>query len=205
LDNSKLSALEHQPTVLLFTGHLIDSAGRQNDRFPYELQKDIQKYLKSEIDNIIKTCKPNRAISSLAAGGDMIFAQEMLDRKIPLTIFLPFEMERFLSFSVTYVKGIPHEEPEQWARRFHRIIQQAKEIIVTGKSTDLPEDAFALCNAEMLSYALAMAGDDPLKILALALIKSDDEIRTGGTSEFVKLMQKHHILIRRLWPRTSMN
>jgi hypothetical protein len=197
--------LEHQPRVLLFTGHLIDSVGRQNDRFPYELLKDIQKYLKSEIDNIIGASKVNSAISSLAAGGDMIFAQEMLDRKIPLTIFLPFEMERFLSFSVTYLKGIPHEEPEQWARRFHTIIQQAKEIRVTGKSTDPPEDAFALCNAEMLSHALAMAGNDPLKILGLALIKPDDEIRTGGTSEFVKLIQKHHIQIKRLWPRTSMN
>jgi hypothetical protein len=197
--------LSHQPIVLLFTGHLIDSADRQEGRFPYELLDDIQKYLQAEIDDVTRIYIPEIAISSLAAGGDMIFAQEMLDRKIPLTVFLPFEIEKFLDFSVTYVKGISLEEPGQWAHRFHMIIQQAQDIIITGKSNDPPEEAFALCNEKMLSHALAMAGHDPLKILALALIKSDDEIRTGGTAEFVRLIQKQNILIKRLWPRTSMN
>jgi len=197
--------LSHQPIVLLFTGHLIDSADRQEGRFPFELLDDIQKYLKAEIDDVTRIYIPKIAVSSLAAGGDMIFAQEMLDRKIPLTVFLPFEIEKFLDFSVTYVKGISLEEPGQWARRFHMIIQQAQDIIITGKSNDPPEEAFALCNAKMLSHALSMAGHDPLKILALALIKSDDEVRTGGTAEFVRLIQKQNILIKRLWPRTSMN
>lgn len=191
--------MSRKPNVLLFTGHLLDSADRQTDRFPYRLLKEVKAHLKSEIDEITSVHKPQVAISSLAAGGDMIFAAEILDKKIPLTVFLPFEIEKFLDFSVTYMKGIPQEDPEQWAQRFRTIIQQAHEIIITGKTNDPPEDAFALCNEKMLSHALTLAGDNPRKVLALALIKSDEEPKRGGTAEFITLIQKQNVSIKRLW------
>lgn len=187
--------------VLLFTGHLLDSVGRPDDRFPHALLKDARALIKKEMDSITETYVPAVAVSSLAAGGDMIFAQEMLDRKIPLIVFLPFEVETFLHTSVTYAKGAPDEDPKEWARQFHYILQQAAEVITTGTKAIPQEDALVLCNKKMLSYALERASNDPQKVVALALVKSSEEIKKGGSSEFIKLMQSAHVTVRQIWPQ----
>lgn len=77
----------------------------------------------------------------------MLFVQEMLDNKIPVKVFLPFEMEEFLLTSVTYEKR-GDQNSMQWYYRFYEIIEQAKEIIITGTSRIPQKDAFFYATKE---------------------------------------------------------
>ena len=181
---------------------MVDAAARHDDRFPSTLLDDVRSVLTAEIDSITKIAKPELAVSSLAAGGDMIFAEEMLAREIPLIIFLPFEIERFLPVSVTYEKKSSDQNPEQWAFQFHNIIKQAREIIITGTPNDPQEEAFAACNETMLAYALARTGNNPKQILTVALVKTPD-VRRGGSSEFVTQLRERHIGVRQVWPEVD--
>jgi len=186
------------PRVLLFTGHLIDPADRESARFPFGLVRDAERTIREELDKQLNGM-PSVAISSLAAGGDMLFASEIIRRGIPLEIFLPFEKERFLAASVKYVKGIPGEDPSEWEEDFHLVLEKAKSIHVLECEGELSV-CYASCNEAMLTYALSQAGQDARAVLALALMKGEDGVMVGGTADFVKQMQWNGINVRTIWP-----
>lgn len=161
--------------------------------------------LKAELGKIVEKHRPEIAVTSLAAGGDLLFAQEALDLKIPLVVFLPFEAKKFLDISVTYKKSTPEADGQQWAGQFHHIIGQVRETVITG-SNDSPLDvALTLCNERMLAYALACADDDPQKVLALGLVKSSGEIKKGGSSEFIRSIKSRNIPVKEVWPPVEGN
>lgn len=186
--------------IILFTGHLIDQADRHEIRFPNSLIDKARALLRSEIERVLRTHTPQIAISSLAAGGDLLFAGEALGLKIPLVVFLPFEVDKFLDVSVTYDKSTTESDLHLWARQFHRIILQAQKVVITGSNDSPLETALTLCNNSMLAYALAHAGNDPQKILALALVKSTDEIKKGGSSEFMRSIRSYGVPVKQIWP-----
>jgi len=185
--------------VLLFTGHLIDPIERKTARFPFGIIQAVHRAIQGQLDEMVNH-PPEIAISSLAAGGDMIFAEEVLKRKIPLVIFLPFEKEKFLSASVKYLKGIPGENPAQWENHFHSVLSQAAEVHVLKCEVAQLSVCYSSCNDAMLAFALERANHQPGKILALALIKHAAVTEAGGTADFVNLMQSSGINIKEVWP-----
>jgi hypothetical protein len=118
------------------------------------------------------------AVSSLGAGGDMLFADEVLKRGIPLTVFLPFEKEKFIATSVDYLKGTPNENPEEWRKEFERILLLASEVIYLKSEGD---NAYAHCNAEMLAYAIKKGDAAGRHVSAMALMRPDEKIIEGGS------------------------
>lgn len=187
-------------SVLLFTGHLIDPIDRETARFPFDIVHHVERAIQRQLDDMVKH-PPVVAISSLAAGGDMIFAEEVLKRKIPLVVFLPFEKEKFLSESVKYLKGIPGENPEQWENHFHFVLSQATAVhILTCDVAELSV-CYSSCNDAMLAFAMESANQKPGKILALALIENSAVTKAaGGTADFVNLMESNGITIKKVWP-----
>ena len=188
-------------TVLLFTGHLLDNIDRVDSRFPYRLIQEVSRMIQSEMDHLTDQERPLIAVSSLAAGGDIIFAMEVLRRKIPLYVFLPFEKEKFLADSVKYIKNDPAEDPGEWEEKFHSIIGAATEVSITRGGNH--DDAFADCNKSMLNFALDRTQNRPEKILAIALIQHQTEIKTGGAADFVNLLESSGITVKRIWPARS--
>ena len=69
-------------TVLLFTGHLLDSMDRISSRFPYRLISEVRRMIAGEIKSFQHTQEHQIAISSLAAGSDILFAEAALDAGI---------------------------------------------------------------------------------------------------------------------------
>lgn len=185
--------------VLLFTGHLIDPIDRETARFPFGIVQEVHQAIQEQLDEFAKH-PPIVAISSLAAGGDMIFAEEVLKRKIPLVIFLPFEKEKFLSVSVKYLKGIPGENPDQWENHFHSVLAQATAVHILQCEVAQLSVCYASCNDAMLAFALETSNHQPGKILAIALIKNSPGMEAGGTADFVNLMQSNGITIKKIWP-----
>lgn len=191
------------PSVLLFTGHLLDRIDRESARFPYRLIRDVKTLIEIELEQILKTGPPLMAISSLAAGGDMLFASEIVQRNIPLTVFLPFEKDIFLAHSVRYLKDLPSEDPKEWEDHFHENISKASNVIVTQTKGLQPEQAFAACNKAMLKFALELSHGQPSKVLALALVKNSEEIKPGGSADFVTHLESTGINVKKIWPGRS--
>lgn len=179
---------------------MIDQVGRRGIRFPYSLLNKARAVLKAEIGQVVQRHRPKIAVSGLAAGGDLLFAQEVLDLKIPLVVFLPFEVQKFLEVSVTYEKSTPEAHLQKWAHQFHHVIGQAQETLITGSNYSALDVALKLCNDSMLAYGLACADNDPQRVLAIALVKSTDEIKKGGSSEFIRSIKSHNIPVKQVWP-----
>ena len=188
------------PSIILFTGHLLDKIDRTSARFPYRLIREVKTLIEIEVEQIMKKGVPLMAVSSLAAGGDMLFASEMVRRHVPLSVFLPFEKERFLADSVKYLKDLPSEDPKEWEDHFHENMSKASQVIVTHSNGLSPEEAYSACNQAMLAFALNLTKNLPSKIMALALIQNTTEIKKGGAADFVNQLESTGINVKKIWP-----
>lgn len=78
--------------------------------------------IRNVIDNLASRCPRVAGVSSAASGGDTLFAEEILRRKAPLSIILPFDCERFK-------KDFEGEPSDAW--------QRSKEIIRSAVDLDV--------------------------------------------------------------------
>ena len=194
-----MTADKKKKRILIFTGHLIDEAGRKEIRFPVGMQEDARRLIRIYIDEELRHDAPDVAVTSLGAGGDMIFADEILKSGIPLVIFLPFEKERFLKESVSYKKIEPDGERGQWAQEFERILKQAESVIYSNVEAD-ESNPFEACNRAMRDYALTEMGGDRELVSAMALMRPQELLKEGGTSHFVEDLKKRQIGVHIIWP-----
>jgi hypothetical protein len=188
--------------VLLFTGHLLDSVDRPEQRFPHNTLEEARSLLSIYIDQALRTQTYTLAVSSLGAGGDMLFADEVLKRGIPLTVFLPFEKEKFIATSVDYLKGTPNENPEEWRKEFERILLRASEVIYLKPVGGNP---YAHCNAEMLAYAIKKGDAADRQVSAMALMRPDEKIIEGGSAHFVEAIKSKNIPVQIVWSDESIS
>jgi len=185
-------------TVLLFTGHLLDSMDRISSRFPYRLISEVRRMIAGEIKSFRHTQEHQIAVSSLAAGSDILFAEAALEAGIPLHIYLSHPPAEFVDRSVLYAKHHENEGSDEWIDRFGTSINQAVSINVVEPNGD--QHPYAACNEEMLRHALHFTDQQKDRILALAMMERGSEIKTGGAADFAQEIESVGILVRRLWP-----
>ncbi|MBY0433545.1 MAG: hypothetical protein K2U26_05510 [Cyclobacteriaceae bacterium] len=188
-----------QEYVLLFTGHLLDAADRADERFPHHSLDDARKLLAAYIDQALQTQSYTLAISSLAAGADMLFAAEMIRRKIALVVFIPFEKETFIAESVNYLKGQADENPDAWRAEFERILSSAREVKYLHPAQPGPA-AYTYCNDEMLAYAINHGNATLCQVTAMALMRPHETKVEGGAAHFVEKIKKKNIPVQVIWP-----
>ncbi len=112
-------------SVVVFTGHMIDSPDRMANpqaktRFPND-----PKLIAAAKDAIVaKLAEINAKVgySSLACGGDILFAEAMLERNAELHVLLPFSQHDFLRTSVHF--GQVGDDWLDWQSRFLNIWKQ---------------------------------------------------------------------------------
>jgi len=189
--------------VILFTGHMTDGAGRAEPRFPSRMVDEARSLIRIYLNEEIRLQPPDIAVCSLAAGGDMIFADEVLKKGIPLVIVLPFEKERFLAESVTYPKDLADAtatggDPET-LQEFERIWALAAEVRY-AEEHHAGDNPFAKCNTAMVEYAMEQAGQDVNCITAFALLNPDEKPVNGGTAHFVEELKARDIPLQVIWP-----
>lgn len=185
--------------VLVFTGHLVDAAERDTKRFPHGLISEAADIIAKSIDEVNKIHPVGIAISSLGAGGDMLFAAEVLKRGIPLHVFIPLDKETFIEQSVEYLKSGADADARQWKAEFERILTQAQKVIFTTPPSTGQLNPFAACNTAMLQQAFELAGSER-RITGLALVKPGEEPIEGGAAHFVLEMRQRQIPVQILWP-----
>src|SRR6056297_3626101 len=162
--------------VIIFTGHLIDTAGRAEKRFSIGMQEEARRLVRISLDEELRHDAPDVAVTSLGAGGDMIFADEVLKSGIPLVVFLPFEKERFLKESVSYKKMETVDQSGRWTHEFERILKQADRVIYSTQESD-ESNPFEACNRAMLEYALTEAREDRELVSAMALMRPQELLK----------------------------
>jgi hypothetical protein len=100
-----------------------------------ELISDVRLLIGAAIDELVKLRSVDVAISSLGAGGDMLFAAEIIKRKIPLIIYLPFDKDEFIRTSVAYTKVGDPDYSSVLRSEFDRIFEAAIDVRVVTNST----------------------------------------------------------------------
>ena len=138
------------------------------------------------------------AISSLAAGSDILFAEVVLEVGIPLHIFLPHSPEEFVDRSVQYAKNHPDEDTGEWVARFGTSINRAVSMNIVSPVDGL--DPYVACNGAMLRHALDFTGQQRERILGLAMMENGSEVKQGGAADFAHEIESAGISVRRLWP-----
>lgn len=99
--------------VFLFSGHMIDAPGRVPPRFPPEKEEVAAKEIANELYELDAGPK-DLALCGGACGGDLLFAEACLNRKVHLQIRIPFDEPTFLKNSVTFAEG-------NWEERYDAV------------------------------------------------------------------------------------
>ena len=136
--------------VFLFSGHMIDAPDRSRRRFP----PDKEPLAAAAIDKLLDELGAGTtdvAISSGACGGDLLFAESCLQRRLRVEIYLPLMQEEFLKESIDFAG-------EHWREKFFWVKERARRWHIMPQElgpTPPGEDSFACGNLWMLDKALA--------------------------------------------------
>jgi hypothetical protein len=129
---------------------MVDAPDRTEPRFP----PDRVPLVRRDIAEVIRLIDDpeERAVSGLACGGDLLFAEEWLKTGRPLQAFLPRPVEEFLDESVRFAG-------EEWVASFHRVITDQMVTVVGPDDAMIRlEEPYTANNLRMLEAAFRQGG-----------------------------------------------
>ena len=169
------------PSVVVFTGHMIDQAGRPDARFPADREVAVRDAIREQL----KAIKPGFGYSSAACGADIIFCEVMLELEAKVNLVLPCPVDTFKRQSVSFAG------PE-WEKRFHNILAHANTCVIAspadfGSAETDPNSTMGLVYANRVVTGLAVLQAQALdfELKALAVWDGAPAKRPGGTGDVV--------------------
>jgi len=167
-------------SVVAFAGHMLDVPGRQPPRFPPD--EKLEDAVRQAIRTFLDEHTVIAGFSSVACGADLLFAEEMLERRGELHIVLPFKREDFFRTSVDF--GL--SERRTWRRRAERVLARATAVHRATEESFLDDTVlFRLGNEVTQGLAVIRAGELGVEPLALAVAEPGAELKLGGTASFL--------------------
>ena len=168
------------PRIGVFSGHMFDRVGRKNPRFPHSLESVVRADLAGKMEKF----KVQVGYSSLACGGDLIFAEVLLERGGEVNIVLPFKKEDFKKASVEIMPG------SDWGARFDRIIENAATVTVLSELGDADDGAaYDFCNQALSGLAILKSRFLGMDVIPLVVWDGKIGDGRGGTQTFVEYWQ----------------
>lgn len=140
--------------VFLFSGHMIDTPGRSPARFRPALVPAAAHAIAAVLDH--HAAGPSDlAIAQAASGGDLLFLEACLDRRVRIVAMLPFAVPDFIQRSV-----LPAQDGVAWQARFEAVMARLPEAprIMQPDSAG-GDNPYERCNRWMLDTAMAWGGD----------------------------------------------
>ena len=126
------------PIVLHYCGHRMDPTSGST-RFP----PDLESHVDGEIRRFLAGQRVGFAYGSLASGADILVAEALLDRGIPVQIVLPFDTREFERVSV-------RPAGSRWVDRFWACLGRADAVVHASDSSFMGDD-------ELFGYAARIA------------------------------------------------
>ena len=158
--------------VVLFSGHMIDAPDRSSPRFPPALEPKVGRALLDVVDRL-GAGPSDTGISSGACGGDILFAEAVLARGVPLRLYLPFDEPTFLEKSVRFAG-------DRWVDRYRAVAARSQPFLAPAILGPLPEgaDPYERTNLWMLDEARRIAGPN---LVFVCLWNGEGGDGPGGT------------------------
>ncbi|HWF25690.1 MAG TPA: adenylate/guanylate cyclase domain-containing protein [Solirubrobacteraceae bacterium] len=142
IDAGVLDALTG-PAVVHFCGHRIAAAGEEG-RFPAATEDRVTARIRAEVERHPATY----AYGALASGGDILWAEALLERGAELHAVLPFARDEFRETSV-------RSAGQRWVERFERCLAAATEVSYATEDAYLGDDVLYRYGSE-LAMGLAL-------------------------------------------------
>jgi hypothetical protein len=183
--------------AMVFTGHMIDSPGREKPRFPQTAEATARAMIHAQVSELLRTYPgPALGIAGAASGGDILFHEVCRELGIPTRILLTLPENLFIERSV---------EPAgpTWTARFRKLMENhpaPNEVQVLASTPVLPDwmrdrpayDAWQRTNLWLLEDATA-AGATNVTLIALW---DGEPGEAGGTQTFINMAREHGMAAR---------
>jgi class 3 adenylate cyclase len=187
-DSTWIGSVLKIPPVVMFTGHMIDQAGRATPRFPPKLEAAVYAAIREQLSAI----RPVAIYGSAACGADLICLEAMRNLGGETHIVLPFPPDEFHRVSVDFAG-------EDWSQRFDRALLAAESVTIAS-------DHRARGSTSTFEYAnLILSGMGRLRaqmlqtgLLGLAIWDQQSAVRAGGAASLVRLWEAQGIDIRQV-------
>lgn len=190
LDRAMTRAAPAQPvfqprSVILFSGHRIDSPSRAKARFPPCMEAAALERIEMALADL-DAGEQDIALSQAAAGGDLLFLEACQRRNVRCQVLLPFEEPIFLKKSV-----LSSIDGECWRNRYFAMKERLNlPVRIMGEElgSGPPErNPYERCNTWLMYSALA-CGIQRLRFLCLWDGKQGDG--AGGTAQLHQEMEQ---------------
>ena len=153
--------------VFLFTGHMMDKPDRAKPRLPPSLGAMAAQRIAEQLDQW-QAGPGDVAYCQAAAGGDLMFLEACLDRKVDCRVLLPFDQPSFVQKSIEPSLNMPGKPSwrERWLTLKPRLSSAPRIMAVELGPARRDADPYERCNLWLLNNALAH-GPDRLHFMAL--------------------------------------
>lgn len=169
------------PSVVVFSGHMIDAPGRTSPRFPPEREAEVREAIRRELLRV----RAGFGYSSAACGGDIIFCECLLEMGAKVHLVLPCPVDAFKRQSVSFAGA-------DWERRFHAVLGSATTCLIANASEYSAEGAdrassktLVYANRIITGLAVLQAQALDFELRAIALWDGAPADRLGGTGNLV--------------------
>ncbi len=143
--------------VMLFAGHMVDTATRPTPRFPAAKEGAAAARM-AEVLDALGAGEGDLALCQAAAGGDTLFLEACLRRGVRCQVMLPFDEPGFIERSISRAP-----DAARWRERYYAIKSALQDPIrlMPDELGPLPRgvDPFERCNRWLLYTALAWGAD----------------------------------------------
>jgi Tetratricopeptide Repeats-Sensor/Adenylate and Guanylate cyclase catalytic domain len=179
IDPEFLAALAG-PAVAHFCGHRIAAEGAAG-RFNPEEEDAVRARIQAEVDRFPATY----AYGALASGGDILWAEALLDRGAELHVVLPFALGEFREISVAPSGG-------DWVERFEKCLSAAVAVSYATEDAYLGDDVLYRYGSELaMGLALLRARYLEAEVRQLALWDGDAPLGPASTAIDVATWGRH--------------
>jgi hypothetical protein len=176
---------------VLFTGHMIDAADREEARFPPSAEGAARIAIKASVLQLRdRGGIPMVGIAGGASGGDLLFHEVCAELGVATRLRLALPVEEFIATSVA-------PAGQDWVRRFLTLVKQLgpENVRVMGENDwrkyEATEDIWSRANLWLVEATVALA---PQRTL-LALWDGKGGDGPGGTEHLVSVAPNYGIRV----------
>jgi hypothetical protein len=171
------------PPVLVFTGHMVDRAGREPPRFPPQLEPALREALRGPL----AARPPLAAYGSAACGADILCHELVLELGGEVHVVLPFPAAEFRQTSVEIGHG-------DWGARFDRLLSAAHSVTVASDHRASGSDAsFEYANLVLTGLGRLRAQGLGTELRGLAVWDPGGGGARGGVASVVSVWQRGRV------------
>ena len=186
-DAAWLARVLEIPPVVVYSGHMISSAGRGNGAFPAALEGAVRDEIRRRLERI----RPVAAYGSAACGTDILCLEAVQELGGETHVTLPFPPAEFRKVSVDLAPG--------WGERFDRVLAAADSV---GVASDHPAEG-SLSGFEYANLILTGTGRLRAQVLGTSLVglavwDGCPSRGRGGTADVVDLWHARGITVERV-------